>query len=218
MLARAGKGHAYTLAGRRHARWLRNASPLVPHGPSRHHIITGKPLDFTLSTPMPLIWGCDCIILNDEIVRSQKGSGDSKRTADGEWIGIDGASNIVRKLNGQIVRRVNVKPLNELQLALSGLPGQIFTEEAETNTEGENLGSHPPLKPIVKQAPAPPTKRPKVEGLKVGDEIDVWYLPEKSSKKARLAAPHELGQWYRATITGDRNLDNGARHHLVAAR
>ena len=218
MLSRAGgAGDRFVLMGRRHARWLRNMAPPKGKGPSRWHSFTGKPVDLA-SAPTPLVWGCDVIVLNDEKQRSQKGSGQANRAADGMWIGIDGASNVVLKSNGQTVRRINVKPLNEQSLALSGLPGGTLTEDVLVQTEGNNLGSHPPLQPKIVQVkvPAQVELHPRVEGIDIGMRVEVWYLPVKRGGKKVLAEAHEQAQWFGGVVTATRDLSSGARHHLVA--
>jgi hypothetical protein len=215
MLARAAKGSSYVLPAKRYARHIRNASPPSGSTQSRHHLMTGKPLDLA-SSPTPLIFGCDIAVLNDEAIRDQKGSGKANRASEGEFIGIDGAAYIIRKFNGQIVRRKNVQPLNESVMMVSGLPGGAVSMNEETQTEGENLGSLPPLAPPPAPIPKPaPTLKPKVLNVNVGDRIEAYYLPWTRGNKRKPAELHEQGEFHAGTITAFRDLDSGSRHHLV---
>ena len=220
---RARKRSAYVLAARQYARNIRNHGPSrIDANISRMEHFTGRRSNFKKSKAAKaewLIFGCRVALLNDERERQQKGSGDSERCSEGEYLGVDGASAIVRKDNGEVVRRTNIGQLNEWQMAIEGLPDGAVTLEMEVQTEMRGIGDLPILGPAPEPIRVEKEPRPVVseEDAVIGQDYEFYYLVEKRGGKKLPAEMHEVGKWYVGKIVAKRDIEStGARHHLIA--
>ena len=98
----------------------------------------------------------------------------------------------------RIIHRANPRPLNEMQLALTGIPSGGTVVEAEAQTDDDVT-----FAPLVLAAPPAPPQAPIV--IKAGYEP----LPEGTRIEMCFDTGKKETTWYPATVTESKEQDNG---------
>ena len=169
----------------------------VAHGQThtRIHRHTGKPSDVTF-----IVFGTMCAILKDGL-NSQRTEVGTERTDNADIIGYEPNGRKFKLWNNdtkRIIFRINPRPLNEMQLALTGIPagGALVDTEAQTDDDVA-------FAPLVLAAPPQPPPTPIV--IKAGYEP----LPEGTRIEMCFDTGKKETTWYPATITESKVQDNG---------
>ena len=233
---RAGKKAGWILRARKYAALRVNMRPLSGDTVPREQRYTGRPVD--VAERPPYLWGSTVIAHEDEKARGPKGT--QTRACEGTLIGMDKGAYEVLKANGSVVYPKHVRPLDEDALVRRGLPAGAAMVDAETQTPSDGVPLTP-SRPAPPPRPEPAPPPPVVDGVDVGDALEVYWL-EAALGGLRLAALRELckaegvdakgtraqllerlrkgrpadkGEWYRGTVVATREQPTGARHHEV---
>ena len=130
---RAGLTLGHILDARIYAWRIRNLKCAAGRARTRLEEHTGVRPD--LSRLKPYLYGTKCAVLQDEAARGPKGSLHAPRSLLGTFIGIEGASYLVRLDNGAgVVRQRSITPLNERQLMLRGMPPSVVKVDGASQT------------------------------------------------------------------------------------
>ena len=194
MLKRRGWSKGFFLHARAYAVQVRNHKVANHQTHTRIHRHTGKPSDITFT-----IFGTTCAVLKDGL-NSQRTEVGTERTDNADIIGYEpnGRKFILWKSDTQrIIHRANPRPLNEMQLALTGIPSGGTMVEAEAQTDDATYA------PLVLAAPPTPPQAPII--IKAGYEP----LPEGTRIEMCFDTGKKETTWYPATVTESKVQDNG---------
>ena len=201
MLKRRGWSKGFFLHARAYAVQVRNSKVANHQTHTRIHRHTGKPSDITFT-----IFGTTCAILKDGL-NSQRTEVGTERTDNADIIGYEpnGHKFILWSSDTQrIIHRANPRPLNEMQLALTGIPASGTATEAEAQTDDDATYA-----PLVLAAPPMPPPAPIV--IKAGYEP----LPDGTRIEMCFDTGKKATTWYPGTVTESKVQDNGRVHTAI---
>ena len=140
---RAGLTLGFILDARIYAWLCRNLRCAAGRARTRHEEHTGVRPDFSRQ-PKPYLFGVKCLVLQEEAARGPKGSLFAPRSLEGTFVGIEGASYLVRLDNGAgLVRQRHIKVLNERALLVRGMPPGAISVDGSAQTEPQPTPSGP---------------------------------------------------------------------------
>jgi hypothetical protein len=149
MLKRRVWSKGFFLHARSYAVQIRNHKVAHHQTHTRVHRHTGKPADVTF-----ILFGTTCAILKDGL-NSQRTEVGTERTDNADIIGYEPNARkfkLWKDATKRIIFRTNPRPLNEMQLALRGIPAGGAAVEAEAQTDADV--EYAPL--VLAAPPMPP--------------------------------------------------------------
>jgi hypothetical protein len=195
MLKRRVWGKGFFLHARSYAVQIRNHKVAHHQTHSRIHRHTGKPADVTF-----ILFGTTCAILKDGL-SSQRTEVGTERTDNADIIGYEPNARkykLWKDDTKRIIFRVNPRPLNEMTLALMGIPAGGTAVEAEVQTDNDMEYA-----PLVLAAPPMPPPTPIV--VKAGYEP----LPDGTRLEMCFDIDKNKATWFPATVIKSHKQESG---------
>ena len=195
MLKRRAWSKGFFLHARSYAVQIRNHKVAHHQRHTRIHRHTDKPSDATF-----ILFGTTCAILKDGL-NSQRTEVGTERTDNADVIGFEPNARkykLWKDDTKRIIYRIHPRPLNEMQLALVGIPAGGALIEAEAQTDDDVA-----FAPLVHAAPPSPPPAPIV--IRAGFEP----LPEGTRIEMCFDTGKKETTWYPATVTESKVQDNG---------
>jgi hypothetical protein len=195
MLKRRVWGKGFFLHARSYAVQIRNHKVAHHQTHTRIHRHTGKPSNATF-----ILFGTTCAILKDGL-NSQRTEVGTERTDNADIIGYEPNARkfkLWKDDTKRIIFRVNPRPLNEMQLALRGIPAGGTAVEAEAQTDDDVEYA-----PLVLAAPPMPPPTPIV--VKAGYEP----LPDGTRLEMCFDTDKNKATWFPATVIKSHMQESG---------
>ena len=198
MLQRAHKEKPFFLRARAYAVQVRNDKCAYDQKATRFHRHHAAPSDVT-----HYIFGTLCAVLKDGHNSQRAPVGSAERTDNALLIGYESLARkhmLLKVDTQQIIYRKDVQPLNEMVLALVGIPsgGDLATTAVQTDDPGEPAPLLAPVLPL-QPVPAPIVIRAAYDPIPNGTKLEMGFHDTKSG---------EL-RYYGATVRGSTVLPTG---------
>ncbi|KOO30772.1 polyprotein [Chrysochromulina tobinii] len=198
MLQRAHKEKPFFLRARAYAVQVRNDKCAYDQKATRFHRHHAAPSDVT-----HYIFGTLCAVLKDGHNSQRAPVGSAERTDNALLIGYESLARkhmLLKVDTQQIIYRKDVQPLNEMVLALVGIPsgGDLATTAMQTDDPAELAPLLAPVQP-VQPVPAPIVIRAAYDPIPNGTKLEMGFHDTKSG---------EL-RYYGATVRGSTVLPTG---------
>ena len=179
-LRRAQLGPRYLLAARKLASYVLRFRRKHDQTHSRLEHLRGTRPHMKHRDMMPFMFGCHVLVLRDKPDRGPHGSATNGRCFTGRYLGIEGRSHIVQKLDtNEIVYPSHVTPLNEAEMARASLPLSLTLRTMATQTMPTEFPALTTISPATIAVPsavtAPVPTTTLREAYIVGERIEVQY-------------------------------------------